>query len=84
MYIFIWYNSSEKPAVVVDWFRACVKFKYTLTQRLRLESPLEITMLITQSQKWLVTIQIVGCRVTCVAYDIEPSVDTASQRNQDY
>ena len=30
---------------------------------------------IAQSRKWLVTIQIVGRQVTCVAYNIEPSVD---------
>ena len=36
---------------------------------------LGITVLIAQRQKWLVTIQIVGRWVTCVAYDIKPTVD---------
>ena len=43
------------------------------------KSPLGITISITQSENWLVTIQIVGRQVTCVAYDIELSVDAIRQ-----
>ena len=61
--------------MVAEWFGACVKFQQTLTRRPGFEYPLGITISIAQSQKWLVTIQILGRRVTCVAYDIKPSVD---------
>ena len=37
----------------------------------RFKSPLVIMISIEQSQKWLVTIQIVGHGVTCVAYNIK-------------
>ena len=57
---------EAKPAVVAEWFRACVKFKQTLTQRPRFESLLGITMSIAQRQIYFVAIA--GCRVTCVAY----------------
>ena len=58
-----------KPALVAEGFRARVKFKWTLTQRPGFESLIGITLSIAQSQKWLVTIQIVGCWVTYVAYN---------------
>ena len=39
----------------------------------RFESPLGITILIAQKQKYFVAIQIVGRQATCVTYNIELS-----------
>ena len=41
-------------AVVAEWFKACVKFKKTLTSRPRFESHLGNMISITQSHKWRV------------------------------
>ena len=74
-------NTNSEQAVVAERFRACVKFKQTLTRRPGLESPLGITISISQKQKYFVAIQIAGSRVTCVAYNIEPSVDAIKYSN---
>ena len=42
----------------------------------RFDSPLGITISITQKYKYFVAIQIAGGRVTCVAYDIEKVINS--------
>ena len=64
-----------EPAMVAEWIRVCVKLKQTLTQRPGIKFPLGIMILNTQSEKWLVTIQIVGRRVTVMLSRLRRSIE---------